>query len=102
VSDEAVETEVAEVMSEVMTVEDVAGYLRVNPATVYKLANTGQIPGMRLGRSWRFLRPLLDEWLENQMRVNVAAPGQENATAEPGEAGGGAQAPPSGPGTQER
>jgi excisionase family DNA binding protein len=47
----------------VMTAREVAAYLRVSKATVYRLANAGQIPATRVGRSWRFHRRLIDEWL---------------------------------------
>jgi excisionase family DNA binding protein len=49
--------------SPVMTTQEVAVYLRVSTATVYRLARAGQIPATRVGRSWRFHRRLIDEWL---------------------------------------
>jgi excisionase family DNA binding protein len=50
--------------SEIMTVEDVAKYLKVKPQTVYKWAQDGQIPGTKLGKEWRFRRSILNEWLD--------------------------------------
>ena len=49
--------------SEVMTVEEAAQYLRMNPQTVYRRAEAGELPAIRIGRSLRFKRDLLDEWL---------------------------------------
>jgi excisionase family DNA binding protein len=39
--------------TEVMTVEDVAKYLKLTKITVYKLLKKGEIPGYRIGGSWR-------------------------------------------------
>jgi excisionase family DNA binding protein len=49
--------------STIMTVRDVANYLRLSEAKVYRLAKGGCVPSFRLGKSWRFSRDLLDEWI---------------------------------------
>lgn len=46
----------------IMTVHDVASYLRLSEAKVYRLAKEGYIPSFRLGTSWRFRRDLIEEW----------------------------------------
>ena len=48
---------------EVMTASEVAELLHLPVSTVYHLARQGQIPASRLGRTWRFLRPRLEELL---------------------------------------
>ena len=58
------ETETVE--SEIMTVQEVAQYLRLAEATVYKLAQAGEIPGMKVGRAWRFKKELIDEWFKRE------------------------------------
>lgn len=50
----------------IMTVHDVAGYLRLSEAKVYRLAKEGSVPSFRLGKSWRFRRDLIDEWTRKQ------------------------------------
>ena len=50
-----------------MTHEEVANYLKLQPQTVYKWAQEGQIPGAKLGKEWRFLRRILDEWVDNSI-----------------------------------
>jgi excisionase family DNA binding protein len=45
-----------------MTVHELACYLRLSEAKVYRLANNGCIPSFRLGTSWRFRKDLIDEW----------------------------------------
>ncbi len=49
---------------EVMTVSEVAVYLRVNPQTVYRKAKTGELPALRIGRAIRFRKVELDEWMK--------------------------------------
>ncbi|MBN1180136.1 MAG: helix-turn-helix domain-containing protein [Anaerolineae bacterium] len=48
--------------TEIMTAQEVADYLRLTEATVYKLAQAGEIPATKVGRAWRFRRDLIDEW----------------------------------------
>jgi len=50
----------------IMTVRDVANYLRLSEAKVYRLAKEGGVPSFRLGKSWRFRRDLLDEWTKKE------------------------------------
>ena len=48
---------------EVMTAREVADLLRMPTSTVHELARRGVLPARRLGRTWRFLRPELEELL---------------------------------------
>lgn len=48
---------------EVMTAREVAELLALPVSTVYELARRGDLPACRLGRTWRFLRPRLEELL---------------------------------------
>lgn len=48
---------------EVMTAREVAELLRMPTSTVYQLARKGVLPASRLGRTWRFLRPRLEQML---------------------------------------
>ena len=48
---------------EVMTAREVAELLRMPTSTVYELARKDVLPASRLGRTWRFLRPRLEQML---------------------------------------
>lgn len=48
---------------QVMTAAEVADLLHMPVSTVYCLANRGELPARRLGRTWRFLRPRIEEYL---------------------------------------
>ena len=52
--------------SEIMTVDEVAAYLRVHISTAYKLAKRKQLPGFWVGGTWRIRKTELDEWIRAQ------------------------------------
>lgn len=52
---------------DLMTVEEVAQYLRLKPQTIYKWAQEKKIPAVKLGKEWRFRKRILDEWLDGQI-----------------------------------
>ncbi len=52
---------------DILTVEDVAAYLRLQPQTIYKWAQEKRIPSVKLGKEWRFRKTILDRWLDEQM-----------------------------------
>ncbi|MBP6264465.1 MAG: helix-turn-helix domain-containing protein [Nitrospira sp.] len=52
--------------SEILTVSDVARFLRVPKSTVYKLARLGQLPASKIGKHWRFLRRDIHEWMHSR------------------------------------
>ncbi len=58
---------------EIMTIEEVAVYLRVSERTVYDWAQKGQLPGGKLGTTWRFKRSDIEGWV-NRRIGNSAAP----------------------------
>ena len=64
--------------SEIMTVEDVAEYLRISPRTVYDWAQRRLIPCGRLGAIWRFKRSVVEKWLDAKISTSgrdlLAAP----------------------------
>jgi excisionase family DNA binding protein len=48
---------------QVMKASEVAQLLRVPDSTVYDLARRGKLPGHKVGRAWRFIRPEVEAWL---------------------------------------
>lgn len=48
---------------QVLTATEVAELLKMPVSTVYELARRGELPASRLGKTWRFLRPRLEELL---------------------------------------
>jgi excisionase family DNA binding protein len=62
--------------SSLMTVDEVARYLKMHPLTIRRLAREKKIPAFKLGRQWRVKRELLDEWLEKKSMQNVKSSDQ--------------------------
>lgn len=46
-----------------LTPEELAKYLEVDPAMIIDWVNSGKLPGMRDGDSWKFDRSKVDEWV---------------------------------------
>ena len=51
-------------MQAVMTVKELADYLRLNELTIYKKVRLGEIPAVKVGRALRFKKDIIDKWLE--------------------------------------
>jgi excisionase family DNA binding protein len=49
--------------NEIMTLKDVAQYLRWHPRSVYRRLKTGEISAFKLGNHWRFSRAAIDKWV---------------------------------------
>jgi len=52
---------------EILTLEEVADYLRLKPQTIYKWAQEKRIPAAKLGKEWRFRKSIVDRWLDDQL-----------------------------------
>ncbi len=57
----------------ILTVRDVAEYLRMSETKVYRLVKHQQLPVFRIGKSWRFRKDLLDEWLSQRTASGLKA-----------------------------
>lgn len=58
---------------EIMTIEEVATYLRVSERTVYDWAQKGQLPGGKLGTTWRFKRPDIEDWVNRKLGASTTS-----------------------------
>ena len=48
----------------VMTINELADYLKVSKSTLYKLARERKVPGQKVGKHWRFHKDAVEEWLK--------------------------------------
>ena len=62
--------------TDVMTIREVAEYLKLTEKTAYRLAADGKIPGFKVGGSWRFKRSELEKWIERQSTEQKTAGGE--------------------------
>ncbi len=51
---------------EILTIKQVAGYLKVTERTIYRLAGAKKIPAFKVGGTWRFSRADIDAWIKQQ------------------------------------
>ena len=58
-------------VSPVLTVHEVAAYLRVPPSTVYKLARAGTLLATRRRKHWRILRDAIEEAIRQEGRTHA-------------------------------
>ena len=53
--------------NEIMTLEEVAAYLKLTPQTIYTWAQEKRIPAAKLGKEWRFKKSIIDEWFNQHI-----------------------------------
>lgn len=51
----------------VLTVDEVASLLRLNRVTIYRMAKSGSIPAVKVGKVWRFPEPAIESWLSEKI-----------------------------------
>ena len=56
----------AEMDTLILTVREVAAYLKIKEKTAYRLAAEGKIPGFKVGGAWRFRQQDIDSWIDAQ------------------------------------
>ncbi len=56
---------------EIMTIKEVAVFLKIKEKTAYRLVADGKIPGFKVGGSWRFDRQDLENWIKMKKADNV-------------------------------
>lgn len=59
--------------ADILTIKEVADYLRIAEKTAYRLASNGTLPGFKVGGSWRFRRTEVDGWIEAERQKSSAA-----------------------------
>lgn len=57
--------------SEILTLEEVAEYLKASKRTIYSMAQKGEIPAFKFGGSGRFRRQELDAWIAESFKATV-------------------------------
>jgi len=58
-------------MKEILTPREAAEYLSVHVRTIYRLVKNGEIPGRKVGGSWRFKKDTLDGWLSGKESLSI-------------------------------
>jgi excisionase family DNA binding protein len=58
--------------TDIMTIKEVAVYLKLTEKTAYRLTAQGKIPGFKVGGSWRFKMTDIEKWIEGQKGIRGA------------------------------
>ena len=56
---------------ELLTAKEASAYLKVVPRTLYCHIRKHQIPALKLGREWRFIKSELDKWLMRRLQESL-------------------------------
>ena len=59
---------------DILTIEEVAKYLRVSERTVYDWAQKGEIPSGKIGTVWRFKKSEIEKWVNDRLTMNRMSP----------------------------
>ncbi len=71
---------------DVLTIAELAAYLKIPKSTLYKLVRKGKVPCLKIGRHWCFRKVAIDRWLEEtlQRTTNRQASRFERTEGAPG------------------
>lgn len=54
--------------TDIITIKELAEYLKIAEKTAYRFALEKKIPGFKVGNAWRFRKKEIDEWIEKQSK----------------------------------
>lgn len=67
------------IADDILNIKEVADYLRIPVSTIYKLAQDGKVPAIKVGKHWRFMKKDLDLLFEQKREASHPNPlGKEN------------------------
>ncbi|MHA1251802.1 MAG: methylation-associated defense system helix-turn-helix domain-containing protein MAD1 [Candidatus Helarchaeota archaeon] len=50
--------------NEILTIKEVANYLKVNERTIYRMVNNNELPAFKVRDVWRFKKEDIERWIE--------------------------------------
>ena len=62
--------------TDILTIKEVAKYLKLTEKTAYRLASVGKIPGFKVGGSWRFRKDEVEQFTRNETWKSVGGGGR--------------------------
>ena len=64
---------------DVMTIDELAAYLKLSKSSLYHFARAGKVPGVKIGQQWRFQKSAIDEWMRTGTMPPAPAAPSKNA-----------------------
>lgn len=58
-------------LGDVLTIDELAAYLKVPRSTLYKVVREGKIPSQKIGCHWRFRKGTIDRWMDERRAVQT-------------------------------
>lgn len=58
-------------MDELLTLEELADYLKISKHTLYKMVEKGKLPALKIANQWRFKKEDINKWVEKQRKTNL-------------------------------
>jgi excisionase family DNA binding protein len=55
--------------NDIMTMKELADYLKIAEKTAYRFASDKKIPGFKVGNAWRFRKSEIDNWIKKQEKT---------------------------------
>ena len=63
--------------NDIMTVKELADYLKIAEKTAYRFASEGKVPGFKVGSAWRFKKEEIDAWIKRQSEATTMGKGDK-------------------------
>jgi len=61
-------TERQSMADDIWTIKELSAYLKLKEKTAYALVAKGEIPGFKVGGSWRFRQSDIDQWIDDKAK----------------------------------
>lgn len=65
--------EVMEKIDKWLTIDELAGYIKMSRTKLYGMAQRGAVPASKIGNQWRFDREEIDQWMKAHATGNVGS-----------------------------
>lgn len=62
---------------EILTVKELADYLKIAEKTAYRFVAEGKIPAFKVGSAWRFKKDEIDAWIKRQLKDSTTKKGKK-------------------------
>ena len=66
---------------DVMTIDEVAAYLKLSKSSLYQFVRAGKVPGVKIGQQWRFQKITIDEWMRTGTMPTQPQTGKQGVQA---------------------
>lgn len=64
-------------MTDMLTAKEMQSLLQVDRSTIYRMAEAGRLPAIKVGKQWRFPAEQVENWFQNQMTIQAFQPNGE-------------------------